>query len=197
MPVPNVQGSKNTRLVHYHTAVMADASTTKQIIFAPAQGLKRRIIKGIKAEDEALKQSYIYLIRTREFKLMNRPIYKVGRTSQEPDTRIRRFDKYTKGSEIYVVEQCSHRLIVPIERDILKEFRETWTCGPDGSEDFEIPTREELMKARQIIHDVIMKYERYDLLGMEYHHESHTMAGGATGDATSATEIGSESVEDV
>ena len=105
------------------------------------------------------KHGYIYLVRTREFKSLNRQIYKVGRTSQCPDTRIGRLHKYTKGSEIYLILQCHVNDVSLIEKEILEQFCLKWDPGPDGSEDFIIPTPKELMTAKQIIFDVIKKYE--------------------------------------
>ena len=105
------------------------------------------------------KHGYIYLVRTREFKSLNRPIYKVGRTSQCPDTRINRLHKYTKGSEIYLVIQCHVDDVGLIEKEILDQFCHQWSPGPDGSEDFIIPTLRDLLDAKKTILGVIQQYE--------------------------------------
>jgi hypothetical protein len=47
-----------------------------------------------------------------------------------------------------------------IEKEILEQFCHKWDPGPDGSEDFIIPTRTELMEAKRIIIDVIQTYEQ-------------------------------------
>jgi hypothetical protein len=130
----------------------------KQISIAVQQGQKRRIMKGMTYDIEE-KHGYLYLVRTREFKSLNRPIYKVGRTSQCPDTRITRLHKYTKGSEIYLILQCHVEDVSLIEKDILERFCHQWDPGPDGSEDFIIPTTRELMEAKQIIMEVVRRYE--------------------------------------
>ena len=131
----------------------------KTISIAVQQGQKRRIMKGMTyAIDE--KHGYIYLVRTREFKSLNRMIYKVGRTSQCPDTRITRLHKYTKGSEIYLILQCHVNDVSLIEKEILEAFCLKWDPGPDGSEDFIIPTAEELLLAKQMIMEVVFTYER-------------------------------------
>lgn len=130
----------------------------KQISIAVQQGQRRRIMKGMTYDTDE-KHGYIYLVRTREFKSLNRQIYKVGRTSQCPDTRITRLHKYTKGSEIYLILQCHVNDVSLIEKEILEQFCIKWDPGPDGSEDFIIPTAKELMQAKQIIFDVIKKYE--------------------------------------
>jgi hypothetical protein len=122
----------------------------KQISIAVQQGQRRRIMKGMVYDTEE-KHGYIYLIRTREFKSLNRPIYKVGRTSQCPDTRIGRLHKYTKGSEIYLVLQCHVDDVGLVEKDILERFCHRWDPGPDGSEDFIIPTFLEVLEAKRII----------------------------------------------
>ena len=134
------------------------ADDLKQVSIAVQQGQKRRIMKGMVYNIDE-KHGYIYLVRTREFKSLGEPIYKVGRTSQCPDTRITRLHKYTKGSEIYLILQCHVNDVGLIEKDILEQFCLKWNPGPDGSEDFIIPTTAEVMEAKQIIFDVICKYE--------------------------------------
>jgi hypothetical protein len=135
-----------------------DASEQKTVSIAVQQGQKRRVMKGMTYNIDE-KHGYIYLVRTREFKSLNRPIYKVGMTSQCPDTRIPRLHKYTKGSEIYLVLQCHVLDVKLIEKDILEHFCHRYDPGPDGSEDFIIPTARELLEAKQYIFDVIKKYE--------------------------------------
>ena len=129
----------------------------KQISIAVQQGQRRRIMKGMTYDIEE-KHGYIYLVRTREFKSLNRPIYKVGRTSQCPDTRIGRLHKYTKGSEIYLILQCHVDDVGLIEKDILEQFCHRWNPGPDGSEDFIIPSGGELMDAKRIIMGIMESY---------------------------------------
>jgi hypothetical protein len=139
-------------------AVHEDVADEKQISIAVQQGQKRRIMKGMTYDIEE-KHGYLYLVRTREFKALNRPIYKVGRTSQCPDTRITRLHKYTKGSEIYLILQCHVEDVSLMEKEILERFCHQWDPGPDGSEDFIIPTARELMEAKQIIMEVVRRYE--------------------------------------
>jgi len=136
-----------------------EVSESKQVSIALQQGQKRRIMKGMTYNIDE-KHVYIYLIRTREFKSLNRPIYKVGMTSQCPDTRIGRLHKYTKGSEIYLVLQCHVMDVKLIEKEILEHFCHKFDPGPDGSEDFIIPTVQELLEAKQYIFNTIQKYEK-------------------------------------
>jgi hypothetical protein len=131
---------------------------SKTVSIAVQQGQRRRVMKGMTYNIDE-KHGYIYLVRTREFKSLNRPVYKVGMTSQCPDTRITRLHKYTKGSEIYLVLQCHVLDVKLIEKEILEYFCQRYDPGPDGSEDFIIPTARELMEAKQHIVDVIKKYE--------------------------------------
>ena len=131
----------------------------KTVSIAVQQGQKRRIMKGMTYNIEE-KHGYIYLVRTREFKALNRPIYKVGRTSQCPDTRIGRLHKYTKGSESYLILQCHVEDVSLIEKDILENFCHRFDPGPDGSEDFIIPTLPELLEAKHTIFRVIQEYEQ-------------------------------------
>ncbi len=134
----------------------------KTVSIAVQQGQRRRIMKGMTYNIEE-KHGYIYLVRTREFKSLNSQIYKVGRTSQCPDTRITRLHKYTKGSEIYLILQCHVNDVSLIEKEILEQFCLKWDPGPDGSEDFIIPTPTQLMEAKQIIFKTIQKYEQQRL----------------------------------
>ena len=131
----------------------------KCISIAVQQGQRRRIMKGMAYSTEE-KHGYIYLVRTREFKSLGRPIYKVGRTSQCPDTRIGRLHKYSKGSEIYLVLQCHVDDVGLIEKDILSVFCHRYDPGPDGSEDFIIPTWQELLEAKRTIFDTIEMYTK-------------------------------------
>lgn len=140
-----------------------EAGGTKQVSIAVQQGQRRRIMKGMVYQTDE-KHGYIYLVRTREFKSLRRPVYKVGKTSQCPDTRITRLHKYTKGSEIYLILQCDVMDVSLIEKDILERFCHRWDPGPDGSEDFIIPTEAELLEAKQTIIEVIMEYARRRLL---------------------------------
>jgi len=135
-----------------------DEEEQKTVSIAIQQGQKRRIMKGMTYNIDE-KHGYIYLVRTREFKSLGRAIYKVGRTSQCPDTRITRLHKYTKGSEIYLILQCHVLDVSLIEKEILEQFCLKWDPGPDGSEDFIIPTAAELLEAKRIIISVIQRYE--------------------------------------
>lgn len=135
-----------------------ESSDLKQVVVAVQQGQRRRIMKGMTYQTDE-KHGYIYLVRTREFKSLNQQVYKVGRTSQCPDTRITRLHKYTKGSEIYLILQCHVLDVGLIEKEILQQFCKKWNPGPDGSEDFIIPSLDELLEAKQIIFDVIRTFE--------------------------------------
>jgi hypothetical protein len=141
------------------TNEVKEDSGLKQVSIAVQQGQKRRIMKGMTYNTDE-KHGYIYLVRTREFKSLNRMVFKVGRTSQCPDTRITRLHKYTKGSEIYLILQCHVEDVSLIEKEILEQFCHKWDPGPDGSEDFIIPTKAELLEAKRIIIAVIQTYEQ-------------------------------------
>jgi len=151
--------SKESDEVHDIDEVDEDLIEEKTVNIAVQQGQRRRIMKGMTYNIEE-KHGYIYLVRTREFKSLNRPIYKVGRTSQCPDTRISRLHKYTKGSEIYLILQCHVEDVSLIEKEILEQFCKKWDPGPDGSEDFIIPTPAQLLEAKEIIIRILHEHER-------------------------------------
>jgi hypothetical protein len=133
---------------------------TRAVSFVPSSGQKRRAIqKTVKLDgsSDEPKISYIYMIRTREFKLLGRHVYKIGKTTQEIDTRIRRLTEYTRGSEVFVVEQVPCELVGHAEAKILEECRSRWGAGPDGNEYFEITNGAEgVLEAREIIHRHVM-----------------------------------------
>lgn len=142
---------------------MATADT-RQISLVPFQGQKRRalqkMVTGADGKEEQ-RIGYIYMVRTREFKLLGRNVYKIGKTTQEADTRIRRLTEYTRGSEVYVVEELPAELVGIAEDRILEECRRQWNAGPDGNEYFEIPEgRSGVMDAREIIHRIVMELNR-------------------------------------
>lgn len=131
----------------------------KQVSIAVQQGQRRRIMKGMVYQTDE-KHGYIYMVRTREFKSLQRPVYKVGKTAQCPDTRITRLHKYTKGSEIYLILQCDVQDVSLIEKEILERFCHRWDPGPDGSEDFIIPTPNDLMEAKETMIQIVLSYEK-------------------------------------
>ena len=99
---------------------MSSDEESKTVSIAVQQGQRRRVMKGMTYNIDE-KHGYMYLVRTREFKSLNRPVYKVGMTSQCPDTRIPRLHKYTKGSEIYLLLQCHVLDVKLIEKEILEK----------------------------------------------------------------------------
>jgi len=65
----------------------------------------------------SVKLEYVYLIRERENVRMNEPIYKIGKTTQSPNSRL---TGYPKASEIYLfqyVQNCSN-----VENEIIRRF---------------------------------------------------------------------------
>lgn len=148
------------------------SSIEKKISISIASGASRRKMLGntigssIEPSNEEAhvpgdsEIGYIYFLRTREFRLLGRPLYKVGRTSQMPDTKIRRLQEYTKGSEVICLEKCSSTAVKIVEREVMRRLRSEFPPGPDGSEDFYLPNSENILKVREIIHSVVMESER-------------------------------------
>lgn len=138
---------------------MAEDDTRRNIVVAPAAGFKRRtLVTGAgRAAFDDTRIGYLYFLRTREFRLMERPVYKVGMTVQAPDTRIARLERYTKGSEIVSLEQMPADRVVLAEKALLEALRVRFVPGPDGSEDFVIPDAKSLVEARDIFHRVAME----------------------------------------
>lgn len=144
----------------------------KKISISIASGAQRRKMLGktvgstIEAsEDEVVvpgegEIGYIYFLRTREFRQLGRPLYKVGRTAQVPDTKIRRLQEYTKGSEVIALERCSAVAVKIVEREVMRRLRAAFPPGPDGSEDFYLPESSDVWRVRDMIHEVVMESER-------------------------------------
>jgi hypothetical protein len=152
---------------------MTDSSTIeKRISISISSGAARRKMLGSTVgstieptDDEAVvvgegEIGYIYFLRTREFRLLGRPLYKVGRTAQVPDTRIRRLQEYTKGSEIICLERCNAAAVKIVEREVMRRLRAIFPPGPDGSEDFYLPDITDVLRVREIIHNVVMESEK-------------------------------------
>jgi hypothetical protein len=112
--------------------------------------------------------SYIYFLRTREFRLLGQPNYKVGKTTQEPDTRIRRLEQYTKGSEVICLESVPTGAISQVEKDVLTFFRSRWPPGPDGSEYYVIPTETEIKEWFRTINISGVPLNEQELLNAVY-----------------------------
>ena len=152
-------------------AASEPAVPDKKISISIVSGAQRRKMLGKTvgstiepSEDEAVvlgegEIGYIYFLRTREFRLLGRPLYKVGRTAQIPDTKIRRLQEYTKGSEVIALERCSASAVKIVEREGMRRLRAIFPPGPDGSEDFYLPDLNDILKVRDIIHDVVMESE--------------------------------------
>ena len=80
--------------------------------------------------------AYLYLIREREFILLDQPVFKLGMTVQSASLRFGRFDGYKKGSEAYLVIRCSLDDVAALEQEAKRQFRVAFQKHPDGSEFF-------------------------------------------------------------
>lgn len=100
---------------------------------------------------------YIYLIREREFLLLNQNIYKFGKTVQFPNNVIDRVKHYKKGSEICLIIHCDHKEVDIIETSIKQSFRTKFIQHPDGHEFFEGDVDE----MERIILDIIFKMKKF------------------------------------
>lgn len=89
---------------------------------------------------------YIYLIREREFIRLNEPTYKIGKTKNEPNTRL---SGYPKGSEVLLFESvldCDS-----VERKIIERFRERFKLENDyGAEYFSGDAQEMIVEIHSI-----------------------------------------------
>lgn len=75
---------------------------------------------------------YIYLLREREFIKCKEPIYKIGKTCQDP---IKRFNQYPKSSELILIIKVNDCHIT--EKKLLSIFNKKFTQRKDiGSEYF-------------------------------------------------------------
>lgn len=75
----------------------------------------------------------IYLLQTREFIQLNQPVYKMGRTDQPLEKRLK---GYPKGSKVLYSDVCCHT--VNTETIILRYFRTEFIHRKDiGKEYFE------------------------------------------------------------
>jgi hypothetical protein len=87
--------------------------------------------------EEGEKLGYIYLIRERESLLLKQPVYKVGMTCQAPDKRIKRLDKYKKGSEVLIIVRVMDtQRTAQVENKIKQIFYTKYEKHNDGNEYF-------------------------------------------------------------
>lgn len=80
--------------------------------------------------------AYIYLLREREFFLLDKKVYKLGMTIQVPSLRIGRFNAYKKDSELLLCIRCPVDKVAAVEQDAKRRFREVFEKHTDGSEFF-------------------------------------------------------------
>jgi hypothetical protein len=113
------------------------------------KNMKKDILSELKKDIESMSdkpskvplgeklQGYIYLLREREHVISQRDVYKVGRTTQKPDTVIGRIKNgYKKGSEIVLLIQCDDDKIVAVEGKIIEAFFDMFVKHDDGKEHF-------------------------------------------------------------
>ena len=80
--------------------------------------------------------SYIYLIQEREHFEKNNNIFKIGRTTQEPNNKICRLLHYKKGSKICCVINCNNNKVGLIEGNIKTIFKQEFIQHDDGFEHY-------------------------------------------------------------
>ena len=95
------------------------------------------------------KKEYIYLIREREFIRLNLYTYKIGRTKQEPNVRLR---AYPKNSEVILLREVTD--CIYIEKLIKNKFKELFNQEDYGTEYFTGNKYEMIEIINQIIKDV-------------------------------------------
>jgi hypothetical protein len=99
--------------------------------------------------------SYIYLIQEREHFEKNQNIFKIGRTTQEPNNKICRLLHYKKGSKIFFVMNCCNDKVGLIEGNIKTIFKEEFKSHTDGFEHY-IGDKDKMI---DIIFSEIKKYK--------------------------------------
>jgi len=80
--------------------------------------------------------SYIYLIQERENFEKNNNVFKIGRTTQEPNNKINRLQNYKKGSKILLVMECENEKVKSIEQNIKVIFNSKFKRHSDGYEHY-------------------------------------------------------------
>jgi hypothetical protein len=89
--------------------------------------------------------SYIYLIQERENFEKNNNVFKIGRTTQEPNNKINRLQNYKKGSKILLVMECENEKVKSIEKNIKVIFDSKFKKHSDGYEHY-IGDKDEMKK---------------------------------------------------
>ena len=110
--------------------------------------------KIVEVNTDSNKVGYIYLIRERERIRLNENVYKIGRTEQERNLTITRFNGYKPESEIILLYQCETKLLCPVEKEIKDTFKKRFKLT-EGKEYFE---GDPILMKRLII-NILQKYE--------------------------------------
>jgi len=77
------------------------------------------------------KLQYVYLLREREFIRLGEDTYKIGKTTQLPERRLR---GYPKGSEVYLFEETKDCTIA--EKLIIGRFNECFKCKTEYGNEY-------------------------------------------------------------
>ena len=94
--------------------------------------IKNTILLKIMETDNNCETHYCYLLQEREFIKTNEPIYKIGRTKQKNNTRLK---QYPKNSVLFIQMKCDD--CIKTERVLINRFKQKFTlCKDIGNEYF-------------------------------------------------------------
>ena len=74
------------------------------------------------SEPEQYTHGYLYILREREFVLLNQDVYKLGMTIQGRKLRINRLNAYKKDSELVLAVYCPMNRVADVERSLKRAF---------------------------------------------------------------------------
>ncbi len=87
-------------------------------------------LKWIFQMSKTQKKQYVYMIREREFVRSDMPVYKIGKTTQSPNARLRKYPKHSQDLEMSSVPVCDYA-----EKQIIAAFDKAFTkitdCGTE------------------------------------------------------------------
>ena len=97
-----------------------------------------------------MQQEFIYMIRIREFVNNGENIYKIGRTKQQPNSRL---SGYPKGSQVIMFEEVYD--CVEIEKIMMKKFKKKFIQKTEYGIEYFLGDKKIML---DVIHNIISKY---------------------------------------
>lgn len=112
--------------------------------------------ENIKNSENSMEFGSIYLIQTREYKSLQKNIYKIGKTENDIDTRL---GNYGKGGQVFYTIAVPKSELTTFEQNLINNFKSKFTQRCDiGTEYFEGKFLEMIYEIHQHAFKILMKH---------------------------------------